>query len=415
MADSVSKLADWVRMSLIFGAASTRAVQLLAEYDTPDAVLSAMEQGEIGALTPVVVKNFQKYNRSQAESIVYFCEKNDIALITPDDELYPEDLCHISAPPMLLTAKGNLNLLQKNVSVTVVGTRHPSDYSTNVASTMVQNLAAAGFQIVSGFAMGIDKVVHEAALDAGGTTIGVLGCGINVNYPRENDKLRTKLLESGNGLLVSEYLPGVQPVPANFPRRNRILSGLTNGTIVIEAAMHSGSLVTAEYAASQGKYLFCVPPHDLFDPRYAGVIPFLRDGAIGIYSHRDVLYCLYRDLPMKVFYESTVLSPKESLVFADRQAEPQPAPRKRTESQMNAEYAEEATALEDEDTAEPQPLPEDETEAKVVAFLREKGQIHVNTLAEALDMEMSALLSTLTVLELDGYVESVFGKQYRAL
>lgn len=408
----------WVRMSLVFGAASSAAVQLLAEYESPKDLLDAMERGCVPNVPQNVMKTLMKCNLSQAESLVCYCEKNGIALISMEDARYPESLMMIPTPPLLLSAKGNLDLLRTVPSITIVGTRHPSDYSVQVTQTLVTELAADGLRIVSGFARGIDYAAHTAALDAGAETVAVLGCGVNVNYPKENDTLKMRMLESGKGLLLSEYLPGTQPIPANFPRRNRILSGLTQGTAVIEAAMRSGSLSTAQYALAQGKYLFCVPPHDLFDPRYAGVIPLLRDDAFGLYSHRDVIYYYLKDFPMELTFDANEVRPSESFVFAEEAAEVQKEESTTQAARSTAKGSAADDKIEKQDDVPVQsslPLPEGEAERQIVAYLREHGQKQVNVIADALDMEMSELLSILTMLELDGFVESLFGKQYRAL
>lgn len=184
----------WVRMSLVFGAASSAAVQLLAEYESPKDLLDAMERGCVPNVPQNVMKTLMKCNLSQAESLVCYCEKNGIALISMEDARYPESLMMIPTPPLLLSAKGNLDLLRTVPSITIVGTRHPSDYSVQVTQTLVTELAADGLRIVSGFARGIDYAAHTAALDAGAETVAVLGCGVNVNYPKENDTLKMRML-----------------------------------------------------------------------------------------------------------------------------------------------------------------------------------------------------------------------------
>jgi DNA processing protein len=348
---------------------------------------------------------------------VHVCDSEGIRFVTIQDDDYPEILRGIHAPPYLLTAKGNTALLKEPLTLAIVGTRHPTLYSQKVVSEVVRGLGSNRFVIVSGFANGIDTAAHTAALDFGYATIAVLGCGINVDYPRENIRLRERMITSGRGLLLSEYLPGIQPYPANFPRRNRILSGLSEATAVMEAAMRSGSLVTAQCAFDQGRYLFAVPPADLFDPRYAGVVPLLRDGAYPLMSHRDILNLYYPEHPQDIMLPPDGDRVSAHAVYAG-------APETLTDERHPQKPEPQSAPAAPEPQKPPQPpapaectspLPEDETERQIVEFLRRNGPTYADDIARALDIDLSDMLSTLTGLELDGYIESLFGKQYRAV
>ncbi|MCQ2417525.1 MAG: DNA-processing protein DprA [Oscillospiraceae bacterium] len=413
MAEQNEQLRYWIWLSLVFGAGSTKLSIYLKQLASPQAVYEAVQTGMIRNLSPAVQKNMLQHTLGEADSLAYYCRTHQIELIPYDSELYPPMLRHIGTPPILLTAWGNTELLSNPLSFSVVGTRNPSPYSEKVTNAIVSALAQRDFTIVSGCAKGIDAIAHAAALDAGGTTIAVLGCGVNVNYPRENQILRERMISSGKGLLLSEYLPGTQPVPANFPKRNRILSGLGYATAVMEAAMRSGSLITADCAAEQGKYLFCVPPADLFDARYAGTIPLLRDGAIPLMSHEDVLMVYYDRYPQ--YYQGTDgLKDSERLVFTEESIGSAGNSEKRLEP-VKTEKESAIRSQKEMDVPVEENLPEDETEKQIVTYLREHGSVYVDDIAAALDMDLSELLSTLTMLELDGFVESLFGKQYRAL
>lgn len=413
----------WVWLSLVFGAGSVKLLSYLQRLGSPAEVYDAMQTGVLRDLHPQVVKAMTAHSVGEADSIVYFCKTHGIELLPIDSEDYPVLLRNIGAPPVLLTVQGNTELLRKPLTLSVVGTRHPSPYTERVTNTMISALCSQNdFVIVSGFAKGVDAAAHTAALDAGGSTVAVLGCGLNVNYPRENQQLRERILTGGHGLMISEYMPGTQPFPANFPKRNRILSGLGYATAVMEAAARSGSLVTAQCAVDQGRYLYCVPPADLFDPRYAGVIPLLRDGAIPLMSHEDILMSYYSHYPQYLVMQENGVKPSERLVFSD-DAPParkpdtasliQPTGSFREEVQRAAhEYLAEQKQPEPEDS---RPLPEDADARAVVAYLREHGDTYADDIAAALDLDLSALLSILTELELDGFAESLFGKQYRAV
>lgn len=407
----------WVWMSLVFGAASPHALELLARYDNPQNVYEAMIHDEVPNLPQAIMRSAHAYSLGQAENLVEFCGKHGIALITIDDPKYPYPLTQIHLPPILLTAQGNLDLLGTTPSLTVVGTRHPSKYSLDVTTVLVKELSLLGFHTVSGFADGIDTAAHAAALDNDGMTTAVLGCGVNVNYPHGNAQLRMRFLDSGRGLFLSEYLPGVQPIPANFPRRNRIMSALSHGTAVMEASMRSGSLVTADFALEQGKTIFCVPPHDVFDPRYAGVMPLLRDGATPLFSYVDVLYEYGTTYPYRVNLTQLPERPKDAVAFAEEAVEIADRTKTKERAEKKAEDAWKSQPVAPTPPAsvsQNQKLPDTDEKCAIVKYLRENGDTHINDLADALDMDLSTLLSELVMLELEGYVETLFGSSYRA-
>ena len=408
----------WVWLSLVFGAGSPGLTRYLSDYGSPDAVYDAMQAGKIRDLPQNAKKGMTEHSVGEADSIVYYCRSHEILLIPITSAYFPEELRRIPAPPILLTARGNIGLLKYPRKIAVVGTRKPSPYTEEVTAAMIAGLKGQEIAVVSGFAKGIDAIAHTTALNVGLPTIGVLGCGINVNYPRENLQLREKMLTGGNGLFLSEYMPGVQPFPANFPKRNRILSGLCYATAVMEAAARSGSLVTARCALEQGRQVLCVPPADLFDARYAGVIPFLREGAAPLMSPDDLLS------PYDSYYPPV---PSEAILAAEDEAE-RPEPLRRAETITDeiarneiAEAAESAAVPAAATLPAPKPLPEktaplpdDPQERMIVQYLREHGDTHADDIAAALDMDLSELLNALLSLELQGFVESLFGKHYRA-
>ncbi|MBR3268913.1 MAG: DNA-processing protein DprA [Oscillospiraceae bacterium] len=407
LCDQPELLRYWVWLSLVFGAGNPELFRFLRDGQPPDAVYDAMQAGKLRRLSQSTVKEMAGHTLSEADSIVYYCKSHGILLLPISSPYYPEELRSIPAPPVLLTAKGNPELLTMPQKLAVVGTRHPSPYTEEVTAAMIAGLKGHEIAIVSGFAKGIDTLAHTAALNSGLPTIAVLGCGINVNYPRENAQLRDRMLTCGSGLFLSEYMPGVQPFPANFPKRNRILSGLCYATAVMEAAARSGSLVTARCALEQGREVLCVPPANLFDPRYAGVIPFLREGAAPLMSPDDLLTqydSYYPPVPSAAVSdaedeeEQTLLTVTDEIARNETEAAvpvSKPADRK----SENNEY----------------PLPEDPQEQRIVRFLRENGERYADDIADALDMDLSELLNALLMLELSGFVESMFGKQYRAV
>ena len=213
--------------------------------------------------------------------------REDIVHITRDNPRYPRLLREISDPPSLLYVRGTGPKINLEKTIAVVGTRHPTAYGITVTKKLVSDLVGQGFTIVSGLALGIDAVAHQAAIDAGGKTIAVLGCGIDIIAPSSNARLYWDIV-NGHGAVVSEIPPGVRPGKKRFVTRNRIISGLSLGVVVTEGARVSGSLITANYAAQQGREVFAVPGP--VTSKYSGAASFLlKNGAKLVESADDIV------------------------------------------------------------------------------------------------------------------------------
>jgi DNA processing protein len=224
--------------------------------------------------------------------------------ITFADEAYPEPLRHIADPPLALFFRGDVALLAKP-SVALVGSRRATAYGLNAAQHLAKQLVSAGVTIVSGLARGIDGAAHEATLDAGGDTIAVLGTGIDVVYPRSNRRLFAAIEK--RGLIVTELPPGTPPLPPNFPIRNRIISGISLGTVIVEATSRSGSLITARTAAEQGREVFAVPG-TIFSAGSEGTHRLIQYGAKLVHDANDIL----EELPGKLRVSGSAEKPPES-------------------------------------------------------------------------------------------------------
>jgi len=224
-----------------------------------------------------------------AEKEIELCAQKGIDFLLYSDRDYPAMLKEIADPPLLLYKKGTLIENDRN-AIAIVGTRHPSFYGRNQAKRFAQELAARGLTIVSGLARGIDQVAHDGALYISyGRTIAVMGCGLDVIYPKENEDLFQRILE--RGAVFSEYPLGTPPLPENFPRRNRILSGLSYATFVVEAHSRSGSLITAHQAVEQGREVFALPgPVDQLTSR--GTHQLIKEGACLAETPEDILLAL---------------------------------------------------------------------------------------------------------------------------
>ncbi len=290
-----------VWLSQCFSYGSPLPGRLLTQYASAKAVYEAGEEELVsgGILTEKEAKNVKHTSIERADRILSDCAHHKIRVLTQRDVDFPERFRNLFAPPIVLYVLGDFSGIDDEPIVTVVGTRTASDYSMAVTRQLSADLAKAGCTIVSGCAVGIDAEAHRAAIEAGGRTIAVLACGLNVNYPAENGKLKRAILNSG-GALVSEYPPGANVTRQTFPVRNRLMAALSVGVLVVQAPVRSGTLLTAEHALEQGKELYCVPPCDLFDPNYNGVIRYLRDGAVPVFAAEDIVLPLYASYSEKL-------------------------------------------------------------------------------------------------------------------
>jgi DNA processing protein len=223
--------------------------------------------------------------RTDAERELDVCEMQGIGIIPLCDESYPKYLRHIADPPIVLFSRGRVDLLGEEGLVGIVGARKASNSSINRAYGIARDLARSGLVVVSGLASGIDYYAHKGALDGGGTTIAVLGNGIDVAYPKSNRDLYERITEEG--LLLSEFPLGTEPLKYNFPKRNRVISGLSRGILVVEASYKSGALITAGYALEQGREVMAVPGRAGSDS-FFGNNQLIKEGAHLVEDASDV-------------------------------------------------------------------------------------------------------------------------------
>ena len=214
----------------------------------------------------------------------------EIGLTTPEDEDYPERLRLIPNPPKVLYYRGDLSLAEAEVTIGMIGSRRPTYYGIAMAEQFGTELASQGMVIVSGLALGIDEKSHRSALEVKGKTIAVLGCGVDICYPQNNMNTFLEICEKG--LVISEYEPGVPPLSYNFPARNRIISGLSDGLLVIEASLRSGTIITADCALEQGKEVFAIPGRAT-DALSKGTNNLIKQGATLVDSPIDIVMEMY--------------------------------------------------------------------------------------------------------------------------
>lgn len=370
-------------------------------------------------LTEEALLALQDKDVRQAEQILQQCQKKKIHILTYRDAGYPARLRNISDPPMVLYYKGILPEFDSLPLIAVVGTRKASGYGLTVAKRMGSQIAACGGIVVSGMAFGIDGMAMRGALSKGAPVIGVLGNGADVVYPLSNKALYADV-EAG-GCLLTEFPPGTQPMKWNFPKRNRIISGLCCGVLVVEAPEKSGALITARRAADQGRDVFVVPGNIDVDS-CKGSNALLRDGAIAVSSGWDVVGEYAAQFPDRVrkndassrqtaYPDEISLSAKQEemplLQVAQKLKFPTKAKKEKT-SKKKKEIDNGASPLYSD--AETQKAPLSETEQTIVDHLR-RGDTLVDDVIAATGLPAGTVSATLTMLQIKGVVKLLPGKQ----
>lgn len=350
-----------IGLSLLPGIGPARFGKLLERFPDPERAWRASENElrDLGvdarSLSLLVDQRRALSLQTEMEKV----ERLGISVLTRHDSAYPVRLAEIYNPPPLLYVKGDLGSGGES-NLAVVGTRRPTDYGREIAARVVPQLVRAGLTIVSGLARGIDTIVHRAALDAGGCTIAVLGCGLDVVYPPENRALYSRIPSSG--AIVSEYPLGTKPDAFNFPARNRIISGLSLGTVVVEAQRSSGAVITANYALEQSREVFAFPGRAT-DVTSSGCNHLIRQGCAKLVTDtQDILDEL-------------------DLTTAVQQLEIRAV------------------------------LPANSDEARLLALLSHTP-VHIDDLARGTGLDASTVAGTLLMLELKGTVRQVGAMAY---
>ncbi|MGI5877029.1 MAG: DNA-processing protein DprA [Christensenellales bacterium] len=249
----------WIWLSHVDGVGPMRFKKLMNAFDDPAEVFRQAQAGRpMPMLDDATAARLRESATAAAiERILRALDEKGIRAVCQCDPEYPEPLLGIYDAPFVLYAHGNVGLLSGKRMISMVGTRQPTRYGEQVATQISRGLGENGVTVVSGLARGIDGICHRGCLEGGGDTIAVLGCGVDIVYPREQQGLYDRIVD--RGLILSEYKPGTPPAPGNFPARNRIISGLASGIVVVEAGQRSGTLFTVDFALDQGRDIFAVP------------------------------------------------------------------------------------------------------------------------------------------------------------
>lgn len=361
---------------------------LLEHFGSPEEVYYA-EPGDllqVEGITADQVQALENKSLDRAQSILEECARKDIFLLTAQDALYPQRLKNIYDPPLLLYGRGSMPLFDEEAAVAVVGTRSCSPYGIRTAERFGFEMSKQGGLVVSGLARGIDAASQLGALRAGGLTAAVLGCGVDVVYPPENDRLYEDVAASG--VLLSEYPPGAEPFGWHFPARNRILSGLCLATLVVEAPEKSGALITAATALEQGRDVFAIPgPLDAEGS--VGCNRLIRDGAGLATESWDILREYQSRYPHKLHPDGEKLPPlpkKSEIFYPERRKKPKVAPSGLPVINVRRN----AEGLTDD-------------QIKVLRILDDKEPMLTDDIALRANVPVRRILSAVTMLEIDGY------------
>ena len=304
----------WVAMQSVFGYGSSRGIEVLQYFDDLNDFFKA-DESEIKAmrlLTPAELVRLKKVDFSEAENIVSYCEQKGYKIITPQSEDYPKRLLRIKNPPCVLYVCGKLPNLDDEVAIAMVGTRNCTKNGIIVGSVLSYRLAEAGAIIISGGAVGIDTACSRGAVAVNKPSVIVLGCGLDYPYLLKNRKIRDDVVR--NGAIISEFPPKTAPSKSTFPIRNRIMSALSNGVVLIEAPEKSGALITVNCALEQGKDVF-VLPGDITNKNYVGNNRLLQDGANAVYTPKDILGEYAAEYPHKLYLRNADIPLAEDRLF----------------------------------------------------------------------------------------------------
>lgn len=390
----MTELKYWLWLSLALYQNSHKMTSLLEKFDTPLDIYNA-DKDDFRQIENITIKNIERLCDKRlifAEQVMDECRKKGIRIMTFDSEYYPKLLANIFDPPYVLYVKSRNRIdLNNELTVAVVGTRTMSDYGRDTALKIGSDLASAGVTVVSGMARGIDGAALSGALSAGGKTVAVLGCGVDIAYPPEHGAMMQKIAETG--MVISEYPPGSPPLPNHFPVRNRIISGLSSGTVVVESAETGGSLITASQALEQGRDVFAVPGM-VTELKSDGTNELIRQGAHLVSSALDII-SEYQSEYVNIF--------EKAMQTEQVRTQTEPAIVKKVVSKISA------PELPSVDNNLYKELPDNE---KRIIDCISLTPTHVDTLAEKTNLSASELNSALTLLEMKGLIKQIAGKHF---
>ena len=366
-------------LHLKFKSIPLESAKLLSYFHSAEAIYKAglKEYEECGITNKVLLSALMDKRLAKANSEIKKAKEQGVQLLAYGTSSYPAILCEIADPPLILYVKGDASVLHRRNIFCIVGTRESTVYGLSAALGVSEQLARCGMVILSGVAMGIDSAAHRGAVRGGGKTIGVMGCGLDIDYPAGNAEVKNDIIK--NGALISEFPFGTRPLPGNFPLRNRILSAFSLGVAVMEAGERSGALITARYAAEQGRDVYALPGN-ISNPKSSGTNALIRDGASVLLSAEDIL----TDYILRYPEYFDLNEPDEPV----------------------------SSALLSEETVESLKNPSVSGEEKLLYKCLKKEPIHINVLSRESGLDISKVQTLITMLQIKGKIKEHPGNYY---
>ena len=411
-------IVHWIWLATRQSISDRVKVELVRHFQDPENIYFADPDSYrvIEDLSAEGLESLKDKNLTAAQEILDECDRKEIRILTYNDAGYPSRLKNISDPPMVFYYKGWLPDFDALPLIGVVGTRHASPYGLTAAKRMGYQIARCGGIVVSGMAFGIDGMAMRGALTAGSPVVGILGCGADIVYPPSNRSLFEDT--ERYGCILSEFAPGTPPMARNFPRRNRIISGLSCGVLVVEAPEKSGALITARQAADQGRDVFVVPGN-IDVPTFVGSNRLLRDGAIAVSHGWDILSEYEALFPGKVHkdmgqsrqmaYPEEVEPEKEVTKVAQKARKPAHKSPKNQGKEKKVIDKADSSPYSDVNDIRPKLSPD---EQQIVSAIGDAERL-VDALVAETGLPVGKVLATLTLLEVKGVVKRLPGKRVR--
>lgn len=387
----MESMINWLWLTNIPGIKSTDITALTEHFDTIDDIFAAKDFSGVPGLKPMLKANLKNKSLKTVEHVLNRMQAIGGEILTFDDPRFPDLLRKIDNPPYVLYVGGEIMKWDRLLTIAVVGTRQCTDYGIAAAKHICPGLAESGVTVVSGMARGIDTVSAISAMNAGSKTIAVLGCGLDIVYPPENADVMERIKE--HGAVITEYPPGTEPRGVNFPYRNRIISGISRGVLVVEAPSNSGALITAKCALEQGKDIFAVPG-SIFKANSAGTNALLCNMAKPATCAGDILAEYSYELK-----HMQLEKPEKSLIkkIFNKPADNKPKP---VNNEIKISLAEKKYAA----------LSEDE---KKIMMLLNEGNMHIDDIKRESGIDVSELMSILSMLEFSGFIQKIPGNNYK--
>lgn len=420
----------WIWLSEACGPKTQNIGYLCERFEDPFDVYR-LDDDELSCLEdvhPIVRERLSDKSLASAYEILRYCRKQDVDIITYADPRYPSRLRMIEDPPVLLYCLGTFPDMNHRLCVGMVGTRRMSEYGKQTAYRIAYELASARAVVVSGMALGVDAVAASAVLEAGGSTVAVLGCGVATVYPKEHKRLMRAIVK--HGAVVTEYPPTAKPDRQHFPRRNRIISGLCQGTLVIEGDMSSGALITAKHAIAQGREVFALPGN-VDEPNSEGPNDLIRNGTHVALSSDDIL-CFYDFLYHDALDFGALTAAKRAAMSPDdvlrrygvawrgekgqKQAKTSPKPDGKPQAKEQAVVPQEPAQAEAQEPIHPDKSEQllasvDATTRRVFEQMPTDRAVTADQLA-AQGIDIGDVITALTLLEIVGLVQTLPGSMY---